>query len=257
MQVIRATDKQVRRLLNTARNDDLREKWERRTEPALLILAVAMIPLLVGHFDPSLSESAQRWLFVGDTAIWIVFAVDLAVRVWLAEHRRRFLISHWYEVPIVVIPFFRPLRILLLLRLGAVRGVFSEILRRRAISVSLFASLFALALATMIVVLAERSGDGPIDDWGTALWWALATITTVGYGDVTPVTALGRAIGVLLMVAGIGVFGVLTANVAAWFVEGQQAQEPSDDSRIDQLEKENERLRAELEELQAQRGQDG
>ena len=245
------------RIAQTSRNEQLRERWERRTNPLLLILAVAMIPLLVGHFDDNLSDTAQLWLFVGDTVIWAFFAIDLAVRVWMAEHRRRFLITHWYEVLIVVTPFLRPLRALTLLRMVAVLGLFSEILRRRAIGVTLLGSLFAIAVATMIVVLVEQNGDGAIDDWGTALWWAVATITTVGYGDVTPVTAIGRVVGVLLMVVGIGVFGVLTANVAAWFVETHQSENEMESARIQQLESENEMLRAELEKLLPEDGREG
>ncbi len=186
----------------------------------MLILAAAMIPLLVGHFDESLPESLSIWLLVGDTVIWAMFAFDLAARVWMAEHRRSFLIQHWYEVLIVVIPFLRPLR-LLRLALLLVRVV----LRRRAIGGSLMAALFAIAGATLVVVLAEQNGGGAISDWGTALWWALSTITTVGYGDVVPVTTIGRIVGAVLMVVGIGFFGILTANVAAWFVQQDQGKE--------------------------------
>ena len=246
----------LKRSARSARNDELRQRWERRAEPVLLILAVAMIPLIVGHFDRNLPDSAQMWLFVGDAVIWTVFGIDLAVRVWLAEHRRHFIVNHWYEFLIVAIPFFRPLRVLLLLRLVVVLKVFSEMLRRRAIGVSLLASLLAIALATTVVVLVEQSGEGAIDSWGTALWWAVATITTVGYGDVTPVTAVGRAVGVLLMVVGIGVFGVLTANVAAWFVEGQKSEASPEAAELRRLQAENETLRAEIQSLRPDEGPD-
>ena len=119
----------LKRIRSSARNEELRLIWERRTEPLMLILAAAMIPLLVGHFDESLPESLSIWLFVGDTVIWAMFAFDLAARVWMAEHRRSFLIQHWYEVLIVVIPFLRPIAPAPNWRLLLVRVV----LRRRAI----------------------------------------------------------------------------------------------------------------------------
>jgi len=198
-----------------------------------------MVPLIVGPYVSELSGALERWFLIGDIIIWVVFAVDLAVRVWLAENRRRFLLAHWAEVLIVIVPVFRPLR---LLRLLLLMPRISEILKRRAVGGSLAAALIAIVLATIAVALIEQSGGGQIGDWGTALWWALATITTVGYGDVVPETLVGRIIGSLLMIVGIGVFGVLTANVAAWFIE-------SDDDAQQQILQELKSLRSEVESL--------
>ncbi len=58
-----------------------------------------------------------------------------------------------------------------------------------------------------------------IHNYGDALWWAIVTVTTVGYGDKYPVTAGGRGVAVVLMLVGIGLIGVLTATVASYFVE--------------------------------------
>ncbi len=231
--------RQLDRLRRSARDDELRGNWEKRTDPFLLALAAAMVPLIVGPYVSDLSESVERWFLTGDLIIWAIFIVDLCVRVWLAEDRRRFLIAHWVEVLIVVVPVFRPLR---LLRLALLVPRISEILKRRAIGGSLIAALAAIAVATVAVALVEQSDGGQIGDWGTALWWALATITTVGYGDVVPETLLGRVIGSLLMIVGIGVFGVLTANVAAWFIEG-------DDRAQQQILDEIKSLRSEIESL--------
>ncbi|MCY3572369.1 MAG: potassium channel family protein [Chloroflexi bacterium] len=231
--------RQLNRFLTTARNDELRARWERRTDPFLLALAAAMVPLIVGPYVSELSDAVERWFLIGDIVIWVFFAVDLAVRIWLAENRRRFLLAHWAEVLIVIVPVFRPLR---LLRLLLLMPRISEILKRRAVGGSLAAALIAIVLATIAVALIEQSGGGQIGDWGTALWWALATITTVGYGDVVPETLVGRIIGSLLMIVGIGVFGVLTANVAAWFIE-------SDDDAQQQILDELKSIRSEVESL--------
>ncbi|MYD72956.1 MAG: potassium channel family protein, partial [Chloroflexi bacterium] len=198
-----------------------------------------MVPLIVGPYVSELSDAVERWFLIGDIVIWVFFAVDLAVRIWLAENRRRFLLAHWAEVLIVVVPVFRPLR---LLRLLLLMPRISEILKRRAVGGSLAAAPIAIVLATIAVALIEQSGGGQIGDWGTALWWALATITTVGYGDVVPETLVGRIIGSLLMIVGIGVFGVLTANVAAWFIE-------SDDDAQQQILDELKSIRSEVESL--------
>ena len=228
----------------TARDDRRRGVWERRSEPLLLVLAVAMIPLLVGPLLFDVSETEERWMFVGDMVIWAVFAIDYAVRLWLAEQRLNFVRSHWIEALIVVIPFLRPLR---LLRLVVILLRVSQLARRRAITGSLLAAVVGIVLATNIVMIAERSAGGPIDNWGTALWWALATITTVGYGDVVPITTVGRLVGGGLMAIGIGAFGVITANVAAWFVMRDRE---SEEDELSELRAEVLDLRAKLAETQ-------
>ena len=61
--------------------------------------------------------------------------------------------------------------------------------------------------------------------FGDALWWAVSTITTVGYGDHYPVTAAGHAIGIALMIVGVGMFGVVAASAAAWFISADQQED--------------------------------
>lgn len=80
-------------------------------------------------------------------------------------------------------------------------------------------SLALVLVGATLMVVAEQGAGGPIATFADAVWWALTTITTVGYGDTYPVTALGRGVAVFLMIAGIALFGLLTANVAAFFVE--------------------------------------
>jgi voltage-gated potassium channel len=70
---------------------------------------------------------------------------------------------------------------------------------------------------------AERAAArANITTFGDALWWAVSTITTVGYGDRYPVTAAGRAIGIVLMIVGVGIFGVVAASAAAWFISADR-----------------------------------
>jgi hypothetical protein len=82
-------------------------------------------------------------------------------------------------------------------------------------------------------------GDGSIQTYSDALWWAAATITTVGYGDVYPKTAACRGVAVLLMLVGVSLFGLLTARVAAFFVE---ADERAENSKFDEILRRLERL---------------
>lgn len=81
-----------------------------------------------------------------------------------------------------------------------------------------------LGAAALVLSLEEGTG-GTIDSFGDALWWSITTVTTVGYGDTFPVTPVGRGVAALVMVTGIALFSVLTANVAAFFVERDEEQD--------------------------------
>jgi voltage-gated potassium channel len=127
----------------------------------------------------------------------------------------------------------RPLRIAragrLAVVLRGVRGValFSRaivsaraVLTRHGIQYALAAGLLCCVAIAVTTWLVERDAVGAnIDEPGTAFWWAMTTVTTAGYGDTFPVTAVGRGMAVVLMLVGIGLFGLLTASVAAFFVE--------------------------------------
>jgi len=120
----------------------------------------------------------------------------------------------------VLLPLLRPLRIVSLVRVARVidRRLTSSLHGRVAAYVTLTASLVVF-MASLAVYDAERGAPGAlITGYGDAVWWALTTITTVGYGDEYPVTPEGRLVAVLLMISGIALLGVVTAAVASWFV---------------------------------------
>jgi voltage-gated potassium channel len=156
----------------------------------------------------------------------------------------------------VLLPLLRPLRIISLVRVARVidRRLTSSLHGRVAAYVTLTASLVVF-MASLAVYDAERgAANASITSYGDAVWWALTTITTVGYGDEYPVTGQGRLVAVLLMVGGIALLGVVTAAVASWFVgrvaEAAQAQDDANDAalltEVRELAAEVRRLRAEL-----------
>jgi|GEM_PF-242187 len=198
--------------------------FERQTDLPMLVLSVAFLALLaLPWFWPDASEH-RSLLDTLEWTVWGVFAIELAVRVTLAPQRGRYLLHHWFDVAIVVLPFLRPLRIL-----RAVRGValltrftttWRRLLARRGLQYVLLFALGAIVASAVAVTRAETATAGaPIEDFADGLWWAVTTVTTVGYGDTYPTTAMGRGIGVALMLVGIALFGVITANVAAYFVQ--------------------------------------
>lgn len=225
--------------------------YEDRTARLMVVLAFAFIALyaydvLVIAPPPLVS----RVLSIASGVIWGVFAVDLGIRVWLAPQRGRYLLRHPIDVIAVVIPAFRSLRVLRvftagqwLLRRGA-RVAVGKTMAAIAVSAFTVACLGALA-----VLDAERGAPGAhIETLGDGLWWAATTMSTVGYGDLFPVTTAGRFVGVALMVVGVSMLGVITATVAAWFVEQVRGHQ-DDDTAV--LAAEIRALRAEVAQMRA------
>lgn len=208
------------------------ERFERAVELPLLVLALVMVPLIVVPLAVDLPDRVEATFVAADWLIWGAFAFEYVVRLSLTEKRWRFVRREWPDLLIIALPFLRPLRVvrsaraLRLLRLGRLVGVLGEVTQqgRRVMSrhglnyVLLISGVVILGAAALTLAVEER-GEGSIDSFGDALWWAITTVTTVGYGDMFPVTPAGRGIAAFLMLAGIALFGVLTANIAAFFVE--------------------------------------
>lgn len=230
------------------RREALLLEMERRTELPLLILSIVMIPLLLGPFLWNLSDTEDATFFALDTFIWAMFAVDLAAKVAVTTDRPAYLRSHWLELLVVLVPFARPLRIVRLVVFGS----------RAFVGAGRFAHAdFLLVYAIGLIVIGatavttfEAGQDSQINSFSEALWWSVVTITTVGYGDVVPVTAEGRAFAIVLMVGGIGIFGGLTAQLASFFVRQDEPRRQDTDNLAHEISS----LRAEIIKLQEQVG---
>ncbi len=226
----------------------------------MLVLALGSIPLLVFEsFYPSLFV-LLNWAISG------VFAVELGVRLIIhGPGRRRYAVSKWYDFAIValtLIPLLMPLRalrsvrvlkVLKTLRLLAFAERGWHTAKRLWAGTSgrwvLVAAMVLIATASVGVWFFEDGSGGSIDSLGDTLWWAIVTMTTVGYGDISPETGSGKAIAVVVMLAGITVFGVVTANLAAWFTRSKEEAEKDDLARqVSELATVVERLTAQIEE---------
>lgn len=209
---------------------------ERWTAWPLTILALALIPLLLAPYALSLSPATRATLDDLDYIIWGVFATDLIAKLVIAPDRVRYLRRHWFDVVLVALPILRPLRIARTARalrlLWASRAIVAAsrvlivgrtVLVRHGLHYVLLTAFAVVVLGGSLGVVFERDApDATIRSLPDGMWWAITTVTTVGYGDTYPKTAAGRGVGVALMLLGITLFGVVTANLAAFFVEQQE-----------------------------------
>ena len=224
----------------TQRREALLRRVERVTEIPLLLLAFGMVPLLAASFLWDISASGERVVFILDTVIWGIFTADLCVKTAIAPNRRSYLRRHWLDVLIVVIPVIRPFRIL---RIVVYIGRDWQGLRRlfQVDYVLVYSVGLILTVSTLVTTVEQGSGS-PLGDFSNALWWAIVTATTVGYGDMVPATAIGKSAGVVLMLGGIGIFGAVTANLASLLVRNRK-----EEAALERLIQEVKELRDKLE----------
>jgi voltage-gated potassium channel len=218
----------VTQRLNKARELGAYDEWQRRTDkPMLIVSVVFLLVILVPVVFTRLPVGVRDFLTVVETILWIVFVVDYLVRFLLAPRRWRFFWTHIPELVVIAVPVLRPLRslqVLRLLRLGGLGTVANRLARRslqgRAVLlVTAVTIILVLTVAGVVLILERGNPHATITSYPQALWWAVSTVTTVGYGDIYPVTDGGRAAALLLMLAGIALVGIITAAVAAWFVQ--------------------------------------
>ena len=173
--------------------------------------------------------------------VWAVFVIDYLVRLMLAADRGRWFLRHLLDLMIVVLPVLRPLRLLRLIALlGVLQRSAGTALRGRITAYTAGGVSLLVLLSSLAVLDAERGEPGtPITTFGQAVWWSLVTITTIGYGDLAPVTAVGRCAAVLLMIGGVALAGVVTATLASWIVslvaEENAEQEAATRAQVDAL----------------------
>ena len=196
---------------------------ERRFELPMLLAALLTIPALA--LEAQAPGSVWREIATGlNWLIWGAFALELAVMLRVVPSRTAWLRGHPLEVAVVLFtaPFLpaplqatRVFRLLRLLRLVAAVKFARRILSPQGLPfVALLSALVVVAGGTAFAVI-ERELE--LSAWD-GVWWAITTVTTVGYGDITPGTGAGRAIAVVVMLVGIGFVALLTAAAAQRFV---------------------------------------
>ena len=233
--------------------------WERATEWPLAGAAVVFLGAFAWQVLTNAQGGAKDAAELVMDAVWAVFGLDYLVRLVLAPNRGRWFLRHLPDLAVLVLPVLRPLRLLRPVTLvGIMQRSAGTALRGRitlytAGSASLL--IFTSALATLD---AERHEPGTsIRTFGQALWWALTTITTIGYGDTVPVSTEGRFIAALLMIGGVALIGVVTATLASWIVslveEESAEQEAATQAQVAALQRQVGELSERIDRLLAER----
>ncbi|MFF7180880.1 ion channel [Streptomyces sp. NPDC008121] len=227
-------------------------RWEARTRTALLGLAVAFG---VAYAVPIVTPDADPWVHrlcgYVEWAVWGAFAVDYVVRFALAPAKWPFVRRHPLDLLAVLLPLVQPLRLLRVVSTLLLVGRRARMAPQITLTVYVAGAVVGLLMFGSLAVLhVERTApDGNIKTLGDAVWWSFTTMTTVGYGDHAPTTGLGRVLAVGLMLSGIALLGVVTANIATWFIsrfERDDAAERRQTELLEALTHEVKELRAEV-----------
>ncbi|MFF3874300.1 potassium channel family protein [Streptomyces sp. NPDC001978] len=227
-------------------------RWERLSQRPLLALAVAFaVAYAVPIVDSSADASVTAACTVVEWVVWGSFAADYLVRLALTPRRREFVRTHWMDLCAVVLPILQPLRLLRLVSTLLLVGRRARMASQIRLTTYVAGAVVGLLMFGSLAVLSvEREAPhGNIRTLGDAMWWSFTTMTTVGYGDHAPTTGLGRMIAVGLMLSGIALLGVVTANIAAWFIarfEKDDVEERRQTAAIAELTEEVRALRAEV-----------
>ncbi len=235
------------------------KRWERHTQWPLLGLAVLFaVAYAVPVMAPDASAPLLRLCRGVEWVVWGAFAVDYAVRLVLAPKRWTFVRRHPLALIAVLLPMVQPLRLLRLVSTLLLAGQRARMASQVRLTTYVAGSCLGLLMFGSLAVLeVERdSPNGTIKNLGDAVWWSFTTMTTVGYGDFAPTTGLGRMLAVGLMLSGIALLGVVTANIAAWFISRFESDNVADRMQTEAiiaLTAEVRALRAEVADLSAAR----
>ena len=241
-------------------------KAQKFYEIPVFISVILLIPVIIIEYRDSEFIEYANYVNWG---IWIVFLLEYTHLLFLSENKKEYILNHKLELFIVVvsIPFVpqgfessrflrfirlpRLLRLFQLFRLAAVLAKFGTaiktIFNSKGLRFIVYATIFLIIFFGFLFYVSEPE----VKTYGDGIWWALVTITTVGYGDITPYTTLGRIVASTLMVLGIGFIATLTAAVSAYFLSNFGDKETTLEDVLDKLEK----IDKELDELRESRNE--
>jgi voltage-gated potassium channel len=189
-------------------------------ELPMAILGFVYLGIYTLQVATTLDANSANYLEFAAWIIWSFFALDLIVKFVINDSFVSFLRANWLEIIALVVPFMRVLRVLRIF--VAIRAI-TPLIKSRVAATGIYMALLlpiSWFVGGVAVLDAEQGLDGAkIQNLPDALWWSLATLTTVGYGDFYPITTEGKAVAAVLMLLGIGLFSACAGILASWLTQ--------------------------------------
>jgi len=223
------------------RTEEISARVARRIEPILVVATLLVVPVLILE----IAEVPAPWstaALIGDWLIWLAFLGEVILMLAIVPDRKAWARAHVLDLAIVVLT--PPFATIMLQSVRALRLVRIARLVRLARFATLARSVFSLAGVRYAAVLAllttivgaQAFATSENISTGRGLYWAITTMTTVGYGDITPTTTTGEVTAVAVMLVGIGFVAIITGAVAQRFVQvGQEAEIDKSDQILEQV----------------------
>ena len=235
------------------------KKWAARLEWPMLVVTLWII---VTWYLEASDHLSQELIGITDWLVWGFFFAETAIITTLVDSRITYLKQNWINLVIIVFgfpliwwyfPFTGALRVLRILAMFSLLLHISKtartLLSKYNLGTTLAFGFVVIIMAGFIMAGIDPAIKTPMD----GIWWALVTITTVGYGDIVPVSTAGRLFGAVLIVLGLALISVLTASFAAFFISEDerkmQNQTVELQKKIQHLEIELKEMRILLEEI--------
>lgn len=235
-------------------------RWEDFTAYPLTLLSLVFIAVYAWPIlDPAMDQHWRDLCEAADLVVWGVFCIEYVIRLLLAGNKVWFVRTHWFDLAVLILPVLRPLRALRLFNALRVLNRHAVSWTRGRLALYVIAATCLIVLMAGLAVLEAERGHprSNIETYPEALWWAVCTITTIGYGDLYPETVEGRLVALALMISGLGLIGFTTGSLASWIVDRvSDTERPSGTATradVALLLHEVRRLRAEVAELRRQR----
>lgn len=194
-------------------------------EFVLASLAILSVALLTFEIIAESNVVSMAYIYIIDGIISLIFLAHWISRLREATDKRAFLRGNWWELVASVPAYFEPTGVLRFVRLAVrLRILFntSRYFIKHAYSLEIFTIFVTILFAGADMFYAfEHGTNEAVGSFFDCVWWAMVTITTVGYGDISPVTAGGRIVGMAMMMLGIGLLGLTTGRVASYLVKDQ------------------------------------
>jgi len=203
----------------------------------IIVLSIyVLVALLIDTFF-KLPTQVSNVLEIIDNGICIIFLIDFCIRFYKAKSKLQFIKWGWIDLisSIPALEIFRVGRLFRLIRLLRILRAFrsTKILIHHIFKSRMQGTMTSVVVITILIIIfssisiliVEKAPESNIKTAEDAIWWAMVTVTTVGYGDKFPVTTEGRVIAIFLMTAGVGLFGTYTGYIATWFIEEKKKEE--------------------------------